>query len=102
MYTIDINTNGYWVEVGHIDGCEAAYAAYRKACELGETLGVAIALTDAETGEVIAHFEGDEDEGAGIAVEEEPWRSAPCEWGDARESGPMLSNEFGEYWDDKT
>jgi hypothetical protein len=44
-----------------VDGCEAAYAAYRKACELGEMLGVEVALSDTETGEVVACL-SDEDE----------------------------------------
>ena len=96
MFTIDINTNGYWVEVGHIEGCEAAYAAYRKACELGETLGVAIALTDAEAGEVIAYFEGDEDDipAESIACPTESWgfQGNSCD----PEYGPMKFSEFGE------
>ena len=61
MYTIDMFTNGYWVELATVDGCEAAYAAYRKACELGEMLGREVALCDAKTGEVLANLsdEGD-------------------------------------------
>ena len=61
MYTIDMFINGYWVELATVDGCEAAYAAYRKACELGEMLGREVALCDAETGEVLANL-SDEDE----------------------------------------
>lgn len=65
MYTIDMNVNGYWIEMAHIEGCEAAYATYRKACEFAEAIGAAVVLTDVMTCEIIADF-GTEEEDAGI------------------------------------
>ena len=62
MYTICFSTSNGWTDIATIDGCEAAYAAYRKACELGEMLGRDVALCDTETGEVVAHSSIDEDE----------------------------------------
>lgn len=61
MYTITFGTRNGWADIATVDGCEAAYAAYRKACELGEMLGVEVALCDTETGEVVACL-SDEDE----------------------------------------
>lgn len=61
MYTITFRTRNGWADIATVDGCEAAYAAYRKACELGEMLGVEVALCDTETGEVVACL-SDEDE----------------------------------------
>lgn len=38
-----------------ISGCEAAYDAFRKACDLAEVMGdILVCLCDAETGEVVA------------------------------------------------
>lgn len=41
-------------------GCEAAYEAFRKACNFGGMVGALVALVDGETGEVLADNEGDE------------------------------------------
>ena len=54
MYTICFSTPNGWMDIATVDGCEAAYAAYRKACELGEMLGRDVALCDTETCEVVA------------------------------------------------
>ena len=61
MYTIIFSTLNGWTDIATVDGCEAAYAAYREACELGRQLGRDVALCDAETGEVVACL-SDEDE----------------------------------------
>jgi hypothetical protein len=37
-----------------LSGCDAAYAAFRTACELCELTGGRVSLVDAETGEVLA------------------------------------------------
>lgn len=38
-----------------ISGCEAAYDAFHKACDLAEAMGdILVCLADAETGEVVA------------------------------------------------
>jgi len=60
MYYITFGTRNGWADIATVDGCEAAYAAYRKACELGEMLGVEVALCDAETGEVVACLSDEE------------------------------------------
>lgn len=60
MYTICFGTLNGWVDVAPVDGCEAAYAAYRKACELGEMLGVEVALCDVMTGEIVACLSDEE------------------------------------------
>ena len=56
----DINfwdcVNG-WVRIATVGGAEAAYGAYRKACELAELLGKDCSLTDGETGEALAQLE---------------------------------------------
>lgn len=48
----------YYVSVGgfHFEvlGCEAAYEAFRKACEFADVLGLRVDLWDGETGEVLA------------------------------------------------
>jgi hypothetical protein len=49
------------MDIATIDGCEAAYAAYHKACELGEMLGRDVALCDTETCEVVAIRLADEE-----------------------------------------
>lgn len=61
MYTITFATLNGWADIATVNGCEAAYAAYRKACELGEMLGVEVALCDAETGEVVACLSDDDE-----------------------------------------
>lgn len=44
-----------------VGGCEAAYLAFRKACEMCELTGGSVILADAETGEVVAdNWEEDE------------------------------------------
>ena len=61
MFTIQLwDLYNGWVEIASVSGCEAAYKAYCKACELAEMVGKDCALIDAETGEIIAHLE-DED-----------------------------------------
>ena len=37
-----------------VAGCDAAYAAFRMACELAELTGGCVSLIDAETAEVLA------------------------------------------------
>lgn len=55
MFTINFwDAENLWTEVGQISGCEAAYEAFKKACELAELVGKDCALVDNETGEVIA------------------------------------------------
>ena len=61
MYTIDMATNNGWVELATIDGCEAAYAAYRKACELGSLLGRDVALCYSATSQVITCLSDEEE-----------------------------------------
>lgn len=62
MFTIQLwDLNNGWVEIASISGCEFAWEAYRKACEFAEMVGKDCALVDAETGEVIAHLDEDED-----------------------------------------
>lgn len=46
-----------WTEIGTVDGCEAAYEAFERACSLAELLGKDCALIDGETGEVLATLE---------------------------------------------
>ena len=54
----------YFVYVGTtefaVSGCEAAYEAFRKACDFAEILGLMVCLVDGETGEVLADNQGDE------------------------------------------
>ena len=58
MFEIDFWKVGYgWTILGTVSGCEAAYAAFEKACELAEILGKDCALIDCETGEVLALME---------------------------------------------
>ena len=61
MYTIFFATPNGSVEIATIDGCEAAYSAYHKACELGELLNAEVALCDTYTGEVVACLSDDDD-----------------------------------------
>lgn len=60
MFTISF-WDGAWTEIATVSGCEFAWETYRKACELAEMVGKDCALVDAETGEVIAHLDEDED-----------------------------------------
>lgn len=58
MFTIMLWDNeNLWTEIATVSGCEAAYEAYKKACEFAELVGKDCALFDADTGEIIAHFE---------------------------------------------
>ena len=54
----------YFVYIGTaefaVSGCEAAYEAFRRACDFAELLGVLVTLVDGETGEVLADNQGDE------------------------------------------
>lgn len=60
MFTINFwNATAGWIEIAQISGCEAAYEAYKKACEFAELVGVDCDLVDIENGEVIACL-GDE------------------------------------------
>lgn len=55
----------YYIYIGSVSGCftvmgcEAAYSAYRKACEFGEIIGQPVCLVDGETAEVLADSEGE-------------------------------------------
>lgn len=63
MFTIALwDTKTSWTEIATVSGCEFAYEAYRKACELAELLGKDCALVDAETGEVLASLESEEED----------------------------------------
>lgn len=42
-----------WTEIATVDGCEASYEIFCKACEFAELIGKACGLMDAETGEII-------------------------------------------------
>lgn len=60
-----------------VSGHDAAYAAFRMACELCELTGGSVSLIDAETAEVLAD-NWDEDDDLGIPMPEpedltEPW-----------------------------
>ena len=54
MYTVSIYTDGTNRIDLRVDGCEAAYAAYRMACDMAELTGATVDLWDSETGEVLA------------------------------------------------
>lgn len=54
-YFIYINNKDF-----EICGCEAAYEAFRKACEFGDMIGALVTLVDGETGKVLADNEEDE------------------------------------------
>lgn len=45
----------------HVGGCEAAYEAFRKACDLCEIAGGSVTLIDTETAEVVADNWDEED-----------------------------------------
>ena len=53
----------YYVQIGEavfmVSGCEAAYEAFRKACEFGAITGQHVCLVDSETAEVLADSEGE-------------------------------------------
>lgn len=53
--------NRDWVEIARVSGCEAAYEAYTKACELAEMVGADCALMDTITGECLEEFNVEED-----------------------------------------
>jgi len=62
MYEVGIFTEGKGWQSWRVDGCEAAYEAYRKACDLCEAVGANnAAIWDAETYEVLADLCGEED-----------------------------------------
>lgn len=62
MFTIQLwDLHNGWIEIASVSGCEFAWETYRKACELAEMVDKDCALVDAETGEVIAHLDEDED-----------------------------------------
>ena len=54
----------YYVSIGGFNfevlGCEAAYEAFRKACEFADILGLRVDLYDGETGEVLASSDDEE------------------------------------------
>lgn len=54
----------YFVYVGTakfaVSGCEAAYEAFRKACDFAEVIGQMVCLVDGETSEALADNQGDE------------------------------------------
>ena len=75
IYVLIIGRAGSSVSLP-ISGCDAAYAAFRMACELAELTGGCVSLIDAETAEVLA--DNSEDEDLGIPMPEpedltEPW-----------------------------
>lgn len=60
MYEIGIFTEGKGWQSWQVSGCEAAYEAYRMACDLAEMVGaINAAIWDAETGEVLEDFSGE-------------------------------------------
>lgn len=54
----------YYVYIGAaefaVSGCEAAYEAFRKACDFAEVIGQMVCLVDGETCEILADNQGDE------------------------------------------
>lgn len=54
----------YYVSIGSFNfevlGCEAAYEAFRKACEFAEILSLRVDLWDGETSEVLASNDDEE------------------------------------------
>ena len=62
MYEVGIWTEGKGWQSWRVDGCEAAYEAYRKACDLCEAVGADnAAIWDAETCEVLADLVGEDE-----------------------------------------
>lgn len=80
MYVLSIRRSASEVAFP-VAGCDAAYAAFRMACELCELTGGCVSLIDAETAEVLADNSEDpwdEDDDLGIPTPEsedltEPW-----------------------------
>lgn len=75
MYVLNIRRSGSEISFP-VSGCDAAYAAFRMACELCELTGGCVSLIDAETAEVLA--DNSEDDDLGIPMPEpedltEPW-----------------------------
>lgn len=63
MYTIGIWTERTGWQSWTVDGCEAAYAAYRKACELCELVGAGnAAIWDTVTTEILADWVSEQGE----------------------------------------
>ena len=63
MYEVGIWTERQVWQRWRVDGCEAAYDAYRKACALCEAVGAGnAAIWDAETFEVLADLCSEEEE----------------------------------------
>ena len=61
MYEVGIFTEGKGWSSWRVDGCEAAYEAYHKACDLAEAVGADnAAIWDAETCEVLAALDWEE------------------------------------------
>ena len=61
MYEVGIFTESQGWQSWRVDGCEAAYEAYRKACSLCEAVGaINAAIWDAETFEVLADLRREE------------------------------------------
>ena len=61
MYTIMLwDAKNLLTEIATVDGCEAAYEAYHKACDFAELVGKDCILMDTETCEVLASL-NDED-----------------------------------------
>jgi len=55
MYEVGIWSAGKGWQSWRVDGCEAAYEAYHKACDLCEAVGAEnAAIWDAETTEILA------------------------------------------------
>lgn len=61
MYALYFSTPIGWTAVGTINGCEAAYAAFHKACELAELLDTDVILCDDDTCEIVASLSDDDD-----------------------------------------
>ena len=64
MYTIsleDTTTATGWNEIAQVSGFEAAYEAYKKACEFAELVGKNCVLFDVECAEVLAILNEEED-----------------------------------------
>lgn len=63
MFEVGIWTERTGWQSWRVDGCEAAWDAYRKACDLCEAVGADnAAIWDAMTYEVLADLCGDEEE----------------------------------------
>ena len=56
-YKIFLNTR----PIATVEGTECAYSAYRKACEFAEIVGKTASLVWAETGEVVAYSDDEDD-----------------------------------------